>query len=478
MLFLFSVLPGVGQTLQGSGALPLRSAVEIALANSSRLQTARSAVTIAEHQIREAYSGVYPQVTLEASYVRTLGGVEQVVSDGVASRREPQGVDSAWTGSLRLNQTALDFRVFGGLDAALGLRGLRGEELRGAAQQVVDLVRQRYFDALLVQEQERLIEQSRARMEQTLRETQARRREGFASDDELLRLQVQLADLEANLLWVRSRIAAAHGALLVAMGADPLQTPELQGTLSELRLAPGAVNSPANADLLSASAAGALAAAGTEQLRHLAMTNRSDLRQLRALYALGEVQAGVQQAEYLPTIRAFGSVDFSTADEDEDEEFGRPGGSPSGPAEYSQWRVSASAGLAVQWQLFGGFARDARVAQRHEELRQTAARLRQAEREMLNQVHTLAGSLQAARARAASRLRAVEQAGESYRIAAARYAAGIGSQLEISAAESVLLESQFNYAEAVHDYLVAASRLELAVGQVPLAASAYPASVR
>ena len=132
----------------------------------------------------------------------------------------------------------------------------------------------------------------------------------------------------------------------------------------------------------------------------------------------------------------------------------------------------------MQWQLFGGFARDARVAQRHEELRQTAARLRQAEREMLNQVHTLAGSLQAARARAASRLRAVEQAGESYRIAAARYAAGIGSQLEISAAESVLLESQFNYAEAVHDYLVAASRLELAVGQVPLAASAYPASVR
>ena len=330
---------------------------------------------------------------------------------------------------------------------------------------------------LLAQEQERLIEQSSARLEQTLRETQARQREGFASDDELLRLQVQLASLEANLLWARSRIAAARGALLLVMGADPLQAPQLQGTLSEFRLAPDAINSPANADLLAVSGAGALAAAGTEQLLHIAMTSRSDLRQLRAVHALGELQVKVQQAEYLPTIRAFGSVDFSTADQDDDEEFGRPGGSRFGPAEYSQWRVSASAGLAVQWQIFSGFARDARVAQRQEELRQTAARLRQAEREMCTRCTPWSAPLQAARARAASRLRAVEQAGKSYQIAAARYGAGSRQSARDLAAESVLLESQFNYAEAVHEYLAAASQLELAVGRVPLVDSAYPALV-
>ena len=478
MLLGISALPVCAQTLPGSGALPLRSAVEIALANSARLQAARSALNIAGHQIREAYSGVYPQVSVEASYVRTLAGLEQVVSDGVASQREPQGVDSVWSGTLRLSQTALDFRVFGALDAAEGLRGLRGEELRGAAQQVVDLVRQRYFDALLAQEQVRLIEQSITRLEQTRRETQARHREGFASDDELLRLEVQLAGLQAQQLWAGSRVAAARGALLVAMGTDPLQTPELQGALSELRLDSSAANIPANADLLAASGAGAMAGAGAEELQRIAMVNRSDLRQLRTLHGLGEVQVRVQQAEYLPTIRAFGSVDFSMADEDEDDEFGRPGGSPSGPAEHTQWRVSTSAGLTVQWQLFSGFARDSRAAQRREELRGTTARLRQAEREMLNQVHTLAGSLETAAASAASRLRAIEQASESYDMAAARYRAGVGSQLQISAAESTLLEAQVNYAEAVRDYLSAASGLELAIGRVPLADAAYPAAGR
>jgi len=474
----FAALPVCAQELPGSGALPLRAAVEIALANSAQLQAARSALTIAGHQIREAYSGVYPQVSVEASYVRTLAGLEQVVSDGVASQREPQGVDSAWSGSLRLNQTALDFRVFSGLNAAEGLRELRGEELRGAAQLVVDLVRQRYFDALLAQEQVRLLQQSIARLEQTRRETQARHREGFASENELLRLEVQLAGLQAQQLWAGSRVAAARGALLVAMGTDPLQTPELQGTLNELRLDPGAANIPANADLLAVSGADALAGARAGQLQQIAMTNRSDLRQLRALHGLGELQVSIQEAEYLPTIRAFGSVDFSMADEDEDDEFGTPGRSSVGPAEHTQWRVSTSAGLTVQWQLFSGFARDSRAAQRREELRQTTARLRQAERAMLNQVHTLVGSLEAAAARAASRLRAIGQAGESYEIAAARYRAGIGSQLEIFAAETILLEAQVNYAEAVRDYLSSASGLELAIGRVPLAAAAYAAPGR
>ena len=476
----FAVVPGYGQTLPGSGTLPLRAAVEVALANSAQLQVARSAVNIAAQQIREAYSGVYPQVSVEASYLRSLGAAEQVLADGTTAQREPRqgNRDNTWSASLRLNQTVLDFRVFSGLDAAAGLRGLRGEELRGAAQQVVDVVRQHYFDALLAQEQERLTEQSIARLEQTLRETRARRREGFASDDELLVLEVRFANLEADLLRARNQATAARGALLVAMSEDPLQEVALQGTLSELRLAPEATNSLANGDLLAVAGAGPLGAAGEEQLRRVAMTNRSDLRRMRSLHTLGELQLTIQEAEYLPTIRAFGSVDFGTADDDDDEEFGAPGGSMNGPPEYSQWRVSASAGLAVQWQLFSGFARDARVAQRREELRQAAARLRQAERAALNQVRTFVASLQEARARAASQRRSIEQARQSYEIAAARYRAGVGSQLDVTVSESTLRQSQFNYARAVYDYLSAASRLEVASGRVPLADGALPAPVR
>ena len=456
--------------LPGSAALPLRSAVALALANSVQLQAARYAVNIAAHQIREVYGGVYPQVTVEASYLRALGALEQVEKAGVASQRAPQQGrnDNTWSASLRLNQAVLDLRAFFGLDASEGLRELRGEELRGVAQQVTDLVRQRYFAALLAQEQEHLTAQSSARLQQTLREARARHREGLTSEEQLLRLEVQLANLFSDLLQARNQVAVAHGALLVAMGSDPLQAVQLQGALSDLRLAPEAINDPVNADLLAASGAERLAAAGAEQLRQVAMTNRSDLRRLRSQQALAEIQLRVQEAEYVPTIRAFGNVDFSSADDDDDSVYGRRGQDRIGD-EYSQWSVSASAGLRLQWQVFTGFARDSRLARRREELGQTEALLRQTERETLHQVQVLVGSLQEARARATSQRRAIEQAEQSHAIAAARYTAGVGSQLEVTTAESLLLESQFNYARAVHDYLAAASQLEVAIGEVPLA---------
>ena len=478
-------MPGFGQTLPGSGALPVRSAVAVALANSARLQAARSAISVAELQIDEAYGGVFPQATVEATYRRSADGLEQVLSRKTATKdttevektevvESQQSIDNAWSAALRLNQTVLDLRVFSGLQAAERLRELRGEELRGAAQQLVDLVRRRYFAVLLAQERERLTEQSIARLQQTLREARAREREGLAAEDELLLLEVQLANLEAGLLQARNQIAAARGSLLVAMGDDPSREVALQGTLSELRLAAGAVNAPANADLLAASGAARLAAAEAEQLWRTAMTDRSDLRQLRTLERISGLQLTVQEAEYLPTIRAFGAVDFSSADEDGDDQYGaRRAGSDGNyrprPIEYSQWQLSASAGMTVQWQIFDGFARDARVAQRREAVRQAAVTLRQAELEMRYQVSTLVGNLQEARLRAASQLQSIEQAQRSYDIAAARYRAGLGSRLDVTAAESTLLGTQVNYAQAAHDYLAAASQLEAAVGQVPLA---------
>ena len=472
-LLFFLSLAGVcahSQTLPGSGALPLRAAVETALVNSIQLLVSSSSVRIAEQQVREAYAGVYPQVDAEASYLRSLGGWSQRVfpdEDPEIESDTSNAPDNTWSASLKLNQTVLDFRVFSGFAAAGHLLSLRGEERRGAAHQVVDLVRQSYFDVLLAAQQEALTEQSIARVRQTVRETRARHGEGFASDDELLRAEVQFTNLETRLILARNRVAAARGRLLVVIGVDPLQPVAVSGSLSELQLAPGARNSTGNADLLAASGAVALAAMTEEELRQAAFTLRSDLRQLRTAVTLGEVQVEVQEREALPVIRAFGSVDFRVADNDEDDVFGSPL-KGSDPERYSQWDLSASAGLSIQVPVFSGFGRAARLEQRHEELRRTTDRLRQAEREMVHQVRTLAAALREARARAASQRVAIVQSQRGYEIATARYRAGVGSQFEVVAAETTLREAEFNYAQAVYEYLSTASRLEVATGQVPM----------
>jgi outer membrane protein TolC len=71
------------------------------------------------------------------------------------------------------------------------------------------------------------------------------------------------------------------------------------------------------------------------------------------------------------------------------------------------------------------------------------------------------------RDRARAQRLALEQAERGYSIARAQYREGIGSQLEITDAEVALRQSEFNYAEAVYDHLVARARLDQSMGVVP-----------
>ena len=133
----------------------MRTAVEIAMAGNTQLQAAASSVRIAAEQVREGYAGVFPQVSAEASYVRALGAWSQRLFPDEDPRIESDtsnAPDNLWSASLNLNQTVLDFRVFAGLAAAEDLLVLRGEQRRGAAHQVVGLVRQSYLAALLAEE--------------------------------------------------------------------------------------------------------------------------------------------------------------------------------------------------------------------------------------------------------------------------------------------------------------------------------------
>ena len=54
--------------------------------------------------------------------------------------------------------------------------------------------------------------------------------------------------------------------------------------------------------------------------------------------------------------------------------------------------------------------------------------------------------------------------------ASAEYREGIGSQLQVTDAELALRQSEFNYAQAVYDYLTTRARLDAAAGTVPTAA--------
>lgn len=450
----------------------LARALQVALANSETIRDTEMDLEVAKHQVREAYGRILPDLNANVSYSRNLL-VQQfflpaAFFDPNAAPGELTAVrvgsDNTWALGVNASQPLFEYTAFIGLGAAGQYRGLQDERVRGTTQGVVTSVRLAYFTALLADESVRLTEESVERVRRTLEETQAMNRAGLASEYDVLRLEVQLGNLEPNLRRAMIDRAAAKRNLLIEMGLDPNAEIELEGRLNEVDLSDVNSNTPENTALLNVAGLTASPETDFDELLATALLSRSDVRQLQASITVEEARLQVEKSEYFPKLSLFSNYNL-TAQQD---------GNPVFFGNNPNQRVKTSvAGVQVQIPIFSGFARNARVQQANARIHQNEYRLERLERQASSELRTWIDNTQEAQERAASQRRAVEQAQRGYEIASAQYNAGLGSQLQITDAEVALRQSEFNYAQAVFDYLSARAGLEASVGLVPEEAGTF-----
>ena len=167
----------------------------------------------------------------------------------------------------------------------------------------------------------------------------------------------------------------------------------------------------------------------------------------------------VEQMSYLPEVTLFGNYIINAQDN------GGPSFFATGDGQRAYSRI---VGVRVSVPIFSGFSQDARIDQRRASLRQAQTQTRQAVDMAASQVRSLVEGADEALERARAQRLAVRQASRGFEIASAQYREGLGSQLELTDSEVALRQSEFNYAQAVYDYLVARAQLDEATGQVPL----------
>ncbi|MDH5225581.1 MAG: TolC family protein, partial [Actinomycetota bacterium] len=121
----------------------------------------------------------------------------------------------------------------------------------------------------------------------------------------------------------------------------------------------------------------------------------------------------------------------------------------------------------IELPIFRGFRESARMQQARAYIDQNRASLELAREQLVNELRTLVDAIAETQARVVSQNRAVAQAQRGFEIASAEYREGLGSQLQITDAELALQESEYNYAQAVFEHLIARSNLDAALGTVP-----------
>jgi outer membrane protein TolC len=465
--------PAEGQVPTRSGerpaaeALTLRGAVRQALDRNQQLVAARAVLDEAGGRVTEAWGAVYPSVDLSMDYTRNVSPavnfLPAVIFDPEAGPDDQIavkfGADNAWNGLISVEQAVFKPAVFIGLGAASRYESLQDEVVRGQVLSVVTQVRTAYYTLLLAQEQHRLTDNSVSRVRQTLTETQALHEAGLASEYDLLRLQVELANLEPNLQRAENAIRQGRRTLGIALNAEDMEAIRVVGALATMDLEDPAENTPDNRDILlfaGADVGEAGEEAGTTSLVGRAMDQRSDIRQAELTESLRHTEMRLAQTSYLPEIGIFGNYQITSSQNGAPDFFGQP-------------RATAKrVGVQVTLPLFDGLGREARIDQRQANLRAAQAQSAMARDEAENEVRTLLDQVHEARARARGQRLAVGQAQRGFDIARAQYREGLGSQLEMIDAEVALRQSEFNYAQAVYDYLVAQARLDEAAGQVPM----------
>jgi len=452
--------------LQGR-ALSLEESVAMALQESRAVRDSRLQLQVAERQVIEARGRALPDVTATASYTRNLQPLESllpaIIIDPTASPDEfiaiQFGADNNWNSSLSLSQPLFDYNVFVGLKVSSTFRQLNIEMVRGVAQQTATATRKAFHGVLLARERLRLTQNSVDRLRQPLAETRARNDAGLASDYDVLRLEVELGNLEPQLRQSSDALGAANRGLAITMGLDARSTFRALGSLGDIDVVGRTVSSPESRSLLQVIGEPMALDIGPAILVERALRERSDLRQARINKELSEAQAKASLSDLFPRVEATYVYSISAQENGRPDFFGESS---------RQQATVMQAGISVTLPIFSGFQKVSRLRQQQLTVDRAATGLELLGEQVTNEVQTLYDALEETRLRAAAQTRAVGQAQRGYEIASAQYQEGVSSRLEVIDAENALRVSEFNYATAVFDHLNAQADLDLAVGRVPL----------
>ena len=416
----------IAERIEGR-ALSLEESVALALEGNRAIRDARLGILTAERQVIEARGRAMPDISATASYTRNLQPLESllpaIIFDPTASADDfiavRFGADNNWVSSLSISQPLFDYSVFVGLRVASRFRQLQVEILRGTAHQAATSTRKAFHGILLARERERLTENSVRRLQQTLEETRSLNAVGMASDYDVLRLEVELGNLEPQLRQAQDAVEAGQRNLAITMGLPVEVTFHPMGSLGDIDVTARQSSTAESRSLVEVVGEPRPFSSDFEELVGRALENRSDLRQARLNRELSQAQAQASMSDLFPKLSGIYSYSISAQENGRPDFFGE---------NSRQQATVMQAGIQIQIPLFSGFQNVSRLRQQQIAVERSLTSLEQLQEQARNEVRTLLNALDETRMRAWAQDRAVEQAQRGFEIASAQYREGVGSR--------------------------------------------------
>lgn len=419
-----------GETPEGDvEALTIGDAIERAREHSHDVRLGEVDVERAAVATREARTGRLPELTLEGQYVNNLllpvivlpedsPFGEQILETGNQHNFDAGVQASVPLYSARLNRNIELSRIAEEVETTLQEATVREIEIE---------VQRAYLNGLIARRNLEVLRESRRLMRENLQLVEAMYEEDAAPEYDLIRIEVQVANMEPELTSAANGYREALNYLKLLTGISIDRPVHLEVELEEYFESLPPADFEAQFD-----------------------DNRRML-EIEGQRRLADQQVDVERAAYLPTLSAFGN--FNYQGQGDDLAFW----------DY-EWVDTATVGVGLSIPLFSAGRRQ-RVEQARAELRQVHIQRDLLRRSLHSEFATTSNRIEALEQTIAAQRRNIEQAERGLEIATVSYEEGAYSLMDVHDAEEALTEARLNYAGVLGDYIDAVLDMEELLGR-------------
>lgn len=410
--------------------LTLTDAIKLGLENDETYLIAEEDLYRARGRVREAWGGALPNLNLNAYYTRNV----EIPELTIAGQTVKFGSENEYLLGLTLTQPIwLGGKVFSGVKVARYYRNYADYKLKQTRNDVIYEIKQGFFNAKLADDVVEIYEDALEQAELNLNNVQKMHEQGMAAEFDLLRAEVEVANIRPQLIKAKNDSQLALINLKNRLGVDPEEDILLVYEFDDAEL---------DKEL-----------SLSQALSHALKDHPSIHLQENLVKSYNEAVT-IVKADGRPQLSFQTSYQF----QQQSDRFS--------PAE-GNWTDAWSASINLTFAVFDGRANSGRVMQARADRNESRLLLRQIRENVLLSVRSAYASWEEAVASLETQEKTIAQAEEGLRIANLRYESGVGTQLEVLSAQTANTQAKVNYINAIYDFELAVAGFIRAAGYQP-----------
>jgi len=418
---IFFLLPVHGQdeTIKKGEALDMRRCIHIALARHPAVLSAAGAVRVNESRIGQARSGYLPQVGVSSSYSRT-----DPYTTPAGTVAQPAGnIYNQYGSTISLNQNIYDFgKTTAQVDVQKLNTGSSRLDLDAVRKQIVFNVKQAYLNLLKSQKNMEVGMEKVQQFQKHLDQAKGFFEVGVKPKFDVTKAEVDLSNARLDLIKAENALRIARSTLNNAMGYP--DAPEYETSRGDFRPQPYGIV--------------------FEEALQKAYQDRPELKSLATKRLAQEKTIELSKKGYYPNIT--GTVGYGWGGQDFPWDQG--------------WNIGATLNIPI----FSGLSTKYQVDEARASLEVIKANEKTLRQDVYLELQQSYSNLREATDRITTTELSVRQAAENLELAEGRYAAGVGSAIEITDALVAYSNAQTALTASIYDFKIAQASIEKAIG--------------